>query len=160
MSSRYDIAVLRDTTLERLLASPETELELGEEVSGPWSGPLLSSIAEVTTAAGTHVVVTAPPDETPSTLGRRAVRDLGVEALFATVRDSLDVYSLEVLSPTVDRSIRQDMDEEPVDFGEVLPEEPRQHGLDEAYVQRVFLGRAGIDPGNLERLRATWYALI
>lgn len=39
-----------------------------------------------------------------------------------------------------------------------LPEEPSWPDLDEAYIQHVFRGRCGIDPGNLHLYQTTWYS--
>jgi hypothetical protein len=77
MSSTYDIAIFRDTTLDRFLASPEMSGEVGEMVDGPWTGPERTSFAEIATDAGTHVVVTAPPERMPSGVGRYLAEDLG-----------------------------------------------------------------------------------
>lgn len=38
MPSKYDIAIFRDTTLDRFLASPKMVGEAGEVVAGPWPG--------------------------------------------------------------------------------------------------------------------------
>lgn len=160
MSSRYDIAIFRDTTLDRFLASPEMGGEVGEVVAGPWSGPEQTSLAEIATDASTHVVVTAPPEGMPSGTGRYLAEDLGIEAIFATVQDSVGTYSLEIRSPEIRRTLRKDIDGERYEFGEPVPEEDTDFEIDEAYIQLVAVRRTGIDPGNLPAGEIAWHALI
>lgn len=164
MGSRYDIAVYRGTTLPDFMQALDREEPIGPVVEGPWAGASQMTIAQVDTANGPNTVVAAPPMRRPRGIDSRLAKRLGVEALFATVWDSVSTYSLRVVGEGVDRSLSAEPDEEdggaPLasTHGEPLPEEPGWPDLDEAYVQQVFKGRCGIDPGVLRTYDAVWYA--
>jgi len=159
VGSRYDVNVFRDTTLSQFLLAFDGAAVLGAPVPAPWTGPSGVTIAEIDTAVGRHVVVAASPMKSPRGVDTRLAKRLGTEALFATVWDSVSVYSLQVVGDGTNRYVAAD----PEDGGQRergarLPEEPSWPDLDEAYVQTVFKGRCGFDPGATQDYRATWFS--
>jgi len=167
MGSRYDVAVFHGASLARFVEAfaERGRGSVGAETDGPWAGPSGVTAAQIDTDAGSSVVVVAPPMETPRGVDSLLAERLGVEALFATVWDTVSVYELSVVGEGVDRflSFEPSDDEDGEGIlsaeGDPLPEEPPWQGLDEAYIQVVFQKRCGIDPGNLQQHAATWYSL-
>lgn len=164
MGSRYDAAIFRGVTLDQF-AQAFRKGVIGAEVSGPWEGPSGTTVAQIDTASGSNVIVVAPPMETPRGVDTLLASQLGAESLYATVWDSVGSYSLSVVGEGVDRYLSADASAEEIGeepsyaSGDRLPEEPSWPELDEAYVQAVFMGRCGIDPGSLSKHQARWYSL-
>ncbi|MDF9716218.1 hypothetical protein INN71_09420 [Nocardioides sp. ChNu-153] len=160
MGSRYDIAVLRRTSLAELGQALGGVLTVGDQAVEPWAGPSGVTVAQVDGAAESAVVVLAAPMKLPRGVDTRLVRRLGTEALFATVWDSVGVYSLRVVGDGIDREITADPDDGMHRRGTSLPEEPSWPEVDEAYVQTVLRARCGIDPGAIQDVATTWFPLL
>lgn len=165
MGSRYDLSVFRGVTLAQFAQAFAGRGEMGAVVAGPWAAGAEATVAQIDTGSASNVVVAAEPMRTPRGIGILLATNLGVEALFATVWDSVSVYSLTVSGPGVDRTLSIEMPESEDDepqletSGAPLPEEPSWPDLDEAYIQAVLMGRYGIDLGNLAAPDVTWYSL-
>ena len=166
MGSRYDINLLRGVTLAQFSQAFQEQGTIGAEVPGPWEGPTGFTVAQIDTESGSNVVVVGPPMRSPRGVNTTFAKELGAEALFATFWDSVSSYSLTVVGEGFRRSLSAEPSEDE-DGGEAivysrgdrLPEEPSWPTLDEAYVQTVFMGRCGIDPGNLRAYQAAWYSV-
>lgn len=162
MSSRYDISLFWGITIAQFM-----QAYAGVPTSGRGDSPDGTAVAQIDTDRGPHVVLIPEPMRRPEGVDARLAQALGVEALFATVWDSVSHYSMTVMGPGIDRHISSAPDEDPAAQGKILveqsgaplSEEPSGTDLSEAYLQTVCMARYGLYPGRVSAYPTTWYSL-
>lgn len=165
MGSRYDIALFTGVTIDAFAAAISDRYAVEDRVEGPWRSPD-ATVAAIDVGGRPAVVVASAPMKTPRGIDTRLAQRLGAtECAFATVWDSVSTYELTVVGDGVDRTltVESDLDDEAQEpvrtaSGAPLPEEPAGADLDESFIQIVFTGRYGVDPGSLAGV-GEWYAI-
>ena len=167
MGSRYDIAILRNTSIRHVMQACAGRVQIGERVAHPGGGEQSRTIAEITTGFGTHVVIVGQPASHFPGIDSSLADVLGIEMIRATVWDTLSLYSLSLFGNNVNRYLSYDPEEALAEGvpaqvhaeGPRLDEEPEWE-FDEAYIQEVCQRRTGIDPSYLQGHDAAWRSLL